>query len=91
MKKLHYTKHLSNRLKLRKIPKSIIKKLLKNPDSIFYDVLNKTKIALGKEKEVCYMIAFLELTDIINVITIHPIKKLQIKNRLKNKRWVKID
>jgi len=90
MTKIEYTNHLLNRIKLRKISKNIIKRILKSPKFLFFDTLNQTKIAIGKVNNIHYMIAYLDDKNKWKVITIHPIKKSQIENRLKKKRWVKI-
>jgi len=90
MTKIEYTKHLLNRIKLRKISKKIIKKILKSPQYIFFDKLNRTKVALGEDNNIYFMIAYIEDKNKLKVITIHPIKKSQIENRLTKKRWVKL-
>lgn len=88
MKKLKYTNHLLNRIKLRKISLNLVNKIINSPELVLKDTINETKIAIGKEKSSFYMVAFLENNKEINIITIHPIKESQIKNRIKNKRWI---
>lgn len=90
MKKLHFTKHLLDKIKIRKISKVFIAHVMESPDIVYYDSLNKTNIAIQKQKERFYMIAFSVADVVINVITVHPIKEEQIKNRIKNKRWLEI-
>jgi hypothetical protein len=36
------------------------------------------------------MVAYVEDNKKLKVITIHPIKKSQIENKLQRKRWIKI-
>lgn len=90
MKKLHFTKHLLDKIKIRKISKVFIANVMESPDVIYYDSLNKTNIAIQKQKGRFYMVAFSVKDVVINVITVHPIKEEQIKNRIKNKRWLGI-
>lgn len=91
MKKLHYTKHLLNRIGLRGLSKNLVKKIISSPQEIYLDHLNKSKVAIGKEKGNQYMVAFIESGDSTRVLTSHPIKVNQIKNRVKSNRWIKIN
>jgi len=90
MTKIEYTNHLLNRIKLRKISKKIINKILKSPTFLLFDTLNQTKIAIKQVNNINYMVAYVEDNKKLKVITIHPIKKSQIENRLQRKRWIKI-
>jgi hypothetical protein len=90
MIKIEYTNHLQNRIKSRKISKRIINKILKYPNFLLFDTLNQTKIAIGEVNNIYYMIAYVDDKNKLKVITIHPIKKSQIDNRLQRKRWIKI-
>lgn len=90
MKKLHFTKHLLDKIKIRKISKALIKAVVESPESIYYDSLNGTNIAVRKMEDKYYMVAFSESNTDINAITVHPVKEKQIKNRVKSRRWIKI-
>lgn len=90
MKKLQFTKHLLDKIKIRKISKSVIIKAVKSPNEIYYDLLNKTNIAIKRQRDHLYMVAFSQKENVITIITTHPIKEQQIRNRIKNKRWIKI-
>lgn len=91
MTKLQFTSHLLNRIKLRKIEKKLVFNVVKSPDSILYDTLNNSLIGIKRIKEKYYMVAFLRINEIVKIITSHPIKFTQIKNRIKNKRWIKYE
>jgi len=89
MKKIKLTKHLQNRIKIRKLSIRLINNILKSPKLTLFDRLNKTKIPIGIDKGIHYIVAYVENKETIKVITIHPIKQSQIKNRIKKKRWTK--
>lgn len=90
MQKVKYTKHILYRLKLRKIPKKAIESILENPSAVYFDSLNNTKIAVKKIVKQTYMVAFTEEKGALKVITIHPIKLKQIRNREASGRWQKV-
>ncbi|OGK09850.1 hypothetical protein A2767_01490 [Candidatus Roizmanbacteria bacterium RIFCSPHIGHO2_01_FULL_35_10] len=91
MKKLHFTKHLKNRIKLRRISKTLIKLILATSQEIYFDNLNKSQIKIGKDKDTYYMVAYIETGQITKILTSHPIDGNQIKNRVQRKRWIKIN
>tara|TARA_Y100000310_G_scaffold189087_1_gene189049 strand:+ start:1931 stop:2209 length:279 start_codon:yes stop_codon:yes gene_type:complete len=90
---IKYTDHLKLRLQLRKIPYNYPKLILENSDQKFFDNIEKKTIAI---KKLIYngslrniMIAYENKGDHIEIITIHPINKNQIINRIKSGRWKK--
>lgn len=91
MVKIRYTKHLQNRIIIRKINKNLVDAILKKPENLYRDILNKTNIAIGSKMGKYYMVAFIKVKEEILAITIHPINKNQITNRLKSARWISIE
>lgn len=87
MKKIQYTKHLLNRLRIRKLSKRLLRFLLKHPTLTLFDNLNNTSIIIGKKDKQLFMVAYIEKEDLLIILTIHPIKKSQIDSRIRNKRW----
>lgn len=94
MKRIQYTDHLKLRIKLRNIPNSLPRKIYLDADEKFYDQSTHHYVAikavkfLGKLREM--IVSYDESEDIVEIITIHPIKKYQKVQRIKSGRWEKI-
>lgn len=92
--KIIYTDHLKFRLKIRKISQDLPKYILKYADEHYYDNLSRHLIAVhqvefkGKIREM--MVSYDVKKDVIELITIHPLKTYQKISRLKTGRWRKI-
>lgn len=85
--------HLKIRLAQRLIPQDYLKKIILNPEEKYFDTATNHKIAV-KRMEYSNKIRPMALAyDIIGleiqVITIHPVSKQEIKNKLNRGRWVK--
>ncbi|MBI2971419.1 MAG: hypothetical protein HYY37_03320 [Candidatus Aenigmarchaeota archaeon] len=93
MAKISYTAHLKLRLKIRKIPEDYPRKIYKNPEQMFFDVSEETKISIKKlfynNKVRNMMIAYEEKSGNVEIITIHPVTEEKIINRIMKRRWVK--
>ena len=89
--KIRYSNHLKNRLELREIPYEMPKIIFNNPDEKYFDVKTKSYVAIkevkfsGKIRSM--MIVYEEKRGIVDIITIHPLKKAQKENRIKTRRW----
>jgi len=90
MIKIHFSKHLIHRANIRNIKLSDVKKIVLRPENMYFDSLNETKIALGKQKSQIWMVAYIKDANKIIIVTTHPIKQEQIDNRLKSKRWARL-
>jgi len=92
--KIKYSKHLEQRLSLRKIKYDLPKKIFNQSHERFIDEETKHFIAIteielyNKLREV--MVAYIVDQDVANLLTIHPLKKGQKENRIKTGRWRKI-
>ncbi len=93
MIKVLYTDHLNLRLKVRKIPFKYPRKIYEKPEQKYFDSAENYFIAVKKlyynKKIRNMMIAYEEIENRVNIITIHPISDEKIINRLMNRRWVK--
>lgn len=91
--KIIYRPHLIRRLKERKVPKDYPKQIVKEPESTYFDTITKHKIAIkrltygGKLKSM--VVSYDIIEEIIELITIHPIKESEIKNKIISGRWRK--
>lgn len=87
------TDHLKLRLKVRKIPREYPELIYNNAEQRYYDVLEKTVIAIKKlkynNKIRNMMIAYDEKNNKVEIITIHPISEEKIVNRIIRGRWIK--
>ena len=89
--KLIYTDHLKSRLKQRKIPTNVVKKIFEDADEFYWDTLRNHLIVIntvpykGKPRKV--LAAYDTIDDAYEVITIHPITDTQIRQRVISGRW----
>lgn len=96
------TNHLKTRLKQRKIPIKTVKEVLKRDQENYWDNLRNHNIVVGKvnyqgkikKALVAYDKIILpfagkkrKITNILEIITIHPVTDEQIKQRLVSGRW----
>ena len=89
--KLVFTDHLMTRLKQRGILAKIVREIFKQSLENYWDNLRNRHIVIGK---VLYqgkirkvLAAYDKIEDTKEVVTIHPIKDEQIKQRLSSGRW----
>jgi uncharacterized protein YaaW (UPF0174 family) len=89
-----YSKHLKQRLSLRKIDYDLPRKIYDQSQERFMDEETQHLIATMKVKlynrlrEV--MIAYIVDQDVAKLLTIHPLKEGQKENRIMSGRWRKI-
>lgn len=92
--KIIYTAHLLFRLKIRRIPFDLPRDIFNKAKEHFYDNLTKHYVAVsligfeGKHREMA--LSYDKKDDLIEIITIHPIKSYQKLSRVKSGRWKKI-
>lgn len=93
--KIEYSKHIENRMMLRRIAPELPKIIVEEAEEKFFDVATGYLIAVkevelyGKSREV--MVAYIEREEnVVKLLTIHPLKKGQKKNRVETERWRKI-
>jgi hypothetical protein len=92
--KIKYSKHLEQRLSLRRIDYDLPKRIFDQSRERYIDEQTKYFIATmeielyNKRREV--MVAYEVEEDIAKLLTIHPLKEGQKENRVKSGRWRKI-
>lgn len=86
-----YTSHLKFRLKIRNIPYDLPLKVFKQAKEHYYDNLTRHYIAIhhvefvGKLSEMA--LTYDKKENVIEMITIHPIKLHQKNSRISSGRW----
>jgi hypothetical protein len=91
--KVTLSSHLQIRLEQRKIPQSYPEIIVKNPDKKYFDLGTNHQIAVkqleynGKLRPMA--VSYDIIDSEIQIITIHPINKQEIENKLTRRRWIK--
>ena len=89
-----YSKHLQQRLLLRKMDYDLPKRILDQSNERYRDeetgyFIATMKVELyNKTRDV--MIAYVIKEDFLKLLTIHPLKEGQKENRVKSGRWRRI-
>jgi hypothetical protein len=92
--KTRYSRHLENRLRLRRIDYGLPEKIVQESKERYYDVDTGHFIAMmkvelyGRPREV--MVAYVAEGDVSKLLTIHPLKEGQKENRVATGRWRKL-
>ena len=91
--KIYYSKHLSQRLEIRKFPKNLPKTVFLEAEKRFVDTVTGHRIATkrmnygGKERFI--MVAYdIFNEEIVIIVTCHPIEERQINSRISTGRWL---
>jgi hypothetical protein len=89
-----YTEHLKFRLKVRNIPHAFPKKIFEEAKEHYYDNVTGHYIAIHKlefSKRVReFALTYDRKKDIIELVTVHPLKTYQKIARISSGRWQKI-
>jgi len=89
-----YTAHLKFRLKVRNIPSPLPKKIFREAKEHYYDNLTGHCVAVHKiefkDKIREFALTYDKKEDVIEIITIHPLKTYQKITRINSGRWQKI-
>jgi len=89
-----YSQHIENRLRLRRIEYDLPKRIVEQTEERYFDNATGHLIAIMKTKlyntikEV--MVAYTVEGESVKLLTIHPLKKGQKRNRVKSGRWRKV-
>lgn len=92
--KIIYTSHLEFRLKIRNISYDLPRIIFNQAKEHYYDNLTKHYIAIhqikfeGKLREIALI--YDKEKELVEIITIHPIKPYQKYSRVKSGRWKRI-
>jgi len=93
MKEVRYTGHLKFRMTLREIPENLPREIYEASTEHYHDTVEDRSIAVravsfkGKIRDM--MVAFDEHPNHVEIVTIHPIMRDRIENRLKSGRWIR--
>ena len=93
--KISFTKHASQKMKERKIGTELIKKVLNKPAYLFYDLKEKTFVAIDQitidDVRTNLVVVFTKEKEKTRIVTTYPCKNIEREiNRKENIRWVKI-
>ncbi|WXG39383.1 MAG: hypothetical protein WED07_00875 [Candidatus Freyarchaeum deiterrae] len=88
---IYYSKHLLQRLEIRKFPQNLPRTVFLEAEKRFIDVVTGHRIAVKKMnyggKERFIIVAYDILNKGIMIITCHPIEEKQVENRINSGRW----
>lgn len=90
---LKYTEHLAFRLRIRKIPHDLPYKIFRDAKEHYYDTQTNHYIAVcevkfeGKIREMA--LSYDRHQNLVEIITVHPIKSYQKHGRISSGRWKK--
>jgi hypothetical protein len=91
---IEYSKHLRQRLLLRRIEYELPKRIFEDSKEKYLDEETGHFIATGKvelyNKVREVMIAYVIEDNVVKILTIHPLQEGQKENRLKSGRWRKV-
>ena len=89
-----YTAHLKFRLKVRNIPTPLPKRVFKEAKEHYYDNSTGHYVAIHKlnfnDKIRDFAVTYDKKDDIMEIITIHPLKTYQKIARINSGRWQKL-
>jgi len=93
--KITFSKHALQKIKERKIRVEMIKEALCNPEFLFYDLMEKTLVAVAKVKidniQTNLVVVFTKKGEEIKIVTTYPCRN--INKEIKRKegiRWVRM-
>ena len=92
--KIIYTAHLKFRLKVRGISSLLPKKIFEEAQKHYYDSSTGHYVAVHKiefnDKVREFALTYDKREDVIEIITVHPIKAYQKISRINSGRWQKV-
>jgi hypothetical protein len=88
---IKYSDHLRFKMRVRNIPENLPERICRESVQRYYNHHTLRHIAVMETHyqglRTLMMIAYDQFPDHIEILTIHPITKKQIQDRLKNERW----
>jgi hypothetical protein len=86
-----YSNHLEFKIRVRKIPANLPERIYRESTERYYNHYSFRHIAImmvqyGRRRTLM-MVAYDEFPDSVELITIHPITKKQIRDRIQIGRW----
>jgi len=95
MEEITFSKHALRKIEERKLSEDMVKKVLNEPEFIFYNLLTNAIVAIANVKigaiSTYLVIPYTKEDEKIKVITVYPCRDInrEIKKK-EGKRWVKI-
>ncbi|MBE9471105.1 MAG: hypothetical protein IMY75_03215 [Chloroflexi bacterium] len=90
--RVEYSDYLKFRLTVRGIPGNMPERIYRESQERYYDKATGRHIAVLSvayhRRRKRMMIAYDEFSDHVEIVTIHPIEKQQIQNRVLSGRWI---
>jgi hypothetical protein len=92
---MFFSKHALLKIKERKIEKELVKKVIQEPEFLFYDIMGKCMIAISKViiagTETHLVVPFERESGEVKVVTAYPCRNLKKEIRRKEgKKWVRV-
>ena len=93
-KEIRYAEHLKLRIKLRQYTDRLLAEIYEQSTRRYYDTHTEHHIAVmdirTKGQIRTFAVAYDDYFSYVDIVTIHPIRKNQINNRLESGRWIKM-
>lgn len=92
---IEFADHLKRRLRLRKIPEEWPREIIEQANVYYWDretehwIASGRRLYEGRERE--FAVAFDWQADVIEVVSILPLKKGQKANRIQAGRWIELE
>jgi len=88
---IQYSPHLQFKLAVRRIPIELPERIYRESKQRYYNHHSVRRVAvmetLYQRHRTLMMIAYDQFADHVEIITIHPITRAQIQDRLRDGRW----
>ncbi len=90
-----FSKHALLKIKERKIDKNLIKNVIKEPYSLYYDIISRCMVAIGNVKmagvKTHLVVPYVKKSNDVKVVTVYPCRNInkEIGNK-EAKRWVRV-
>lgn len=90
-----YSKHAQQKLDERQIRHEKVEEVLRKPEFLFYDIMNKTIIGISRvnleDLETNLVVVFTKESDYIKVVTVYPCRDIKREiSKKEGSRWVRI-
>lgn len=86
-----YSDHLRFKMQVREIPEQMPERIYRESKQRYYNHHSLRRIAVmevhHKQRRTWMMIAYDQTSDYAEIITLHPVTKDQIQERLRTGRW----
>ena len=94
--RVRYSAHAEEKIRIRLIPRSSVRLVLRNPEYKFYDVACAANVSIAvvslDSEKVGLVVAFVVDKDGIRVITVYPVRDFrgEMRRKVNSGRWVNL-